>query len=414
MDIILQATQLLEKNHAKEAIHLIKSHLSELNDEEKRICADFFMQWGFLDEAMAILHDLRKIDPEDSELKLMLAEIYTEDENDREAMELLLQINENDEAYLPALIQLADLYEAQGLFEVAEQKLLQAKRLAPEEEIIDFALGELLYSVGEFNRAIMYYEKVSVDINGVSTRERLANCFASIGKYEEAIQNFQAIEKPNTDTQFKYGLTAYYADRLDIAISVWKELLMKDPYYHSSYKLLAQAYEEKGMIQEAYETAMKGISYDEFNKELYYYTGILAQKLNDLAKSEAMFRQAISLDPDYKHAILSLVKLFKEKEKPEFVVDLLTSIKETKSEDPLYDWELARAYRELEQFDDALKYFQDAYTNMKDDSDFLKEYGYFLMEEGRNTEAIDIFTKYLTLIPDDFEIVAYKERLLDM
>ncbi len=36
------------------------------------------------------------------------------------------------------------------------------------------------------------------------------------------------------------------------------------------------------------------------------------------------------------------------------------------------------------------------------------------MEEGRNTEAIDIFTKYLTLIPDDFEIVAYKERLLDM
>ena len=42
----------------------------------------------------------------------------------------------------------ADLYQLQGMPEVSERKLLQAKELLPNEVIIDFALGELFYQQG--------------------------------------------------------------------------------------------------------------------------------------------------------------------------------------------------------------------------------------------------------------------------
>src|SRR5699024_11120149 len=109
-----------------------------------------YIQWGFLQEALGLLNELIDESPFDSELKLMASDIYIELEDDDTAFQLLEQINQDDPFYMQALLQAADLYQAQGLFEVAEQKLLEAKQLDPSEQIIDFGLGELYFSIGEY------------------------------------------------------------------------------------------------------------------------------------------------------------------------------------------------------------------------------------------------------------------------
>src|SRR5690625_3106008 len=147
-------------------------------------------------------------------------------------------ISEDDPAYLQALLQKADLYESQGLFEVAEQKLLEAKELAPDEIIIDFALGELLFSIGEFKRALTFYERVNKKesmIANVNINERLAECLANIGEYETALMYFGKLDDKNPDTLFKHGLIAYYAERNAVAIQIWQQLIDLDPYYHTVY-----------------------------------------------------------------------------------------------------------------------------------------------------------------------------------
>ncbi|WP_106497412.1 tetratricopeptide repeat protein [Lentibacillus sp. Marseille-P4043] len=414
METIMEAVRLMESKKSNEAIALLEDYLPMADEEERFTIAELFIQWGFLQEASTILQELMQQYPQESEIKIMLADIYVELENDEEAINLLNDIKEDDESYLEALIQLADLYQAQGLFEVAEQKLLAAKQLNPTEPIIDFALGELLFSTGEYKKAITHYEKVievTSEIANVPIHTRLAECYAGIGEYEEALAIYQDVDNEDSDTLFKYGLTAYQAGRSDISIKAWEQVVEIDPYYHTVYYQLAKVYEEEEMPIDAYNAAKKGLQVDEFNKELFFYAGSLAHQVNEDEESEKWIREAIALDPDYKEAILFLVEFFKAKENHSAIVELLEQIKKSGADDPLYEWELARAYEKTESYNDALNHYQEAYNNLNQDSEFLKEYAYFLTEEGRIAEALPIFKTYLTQQPEDYEVEEFFHRL---
>lgn len=410
----MKAVQLMENEETDKAIVMLENYLPTANDDEKYTIAELYMQWGFLEEASAILNELLQIYPRESDIKVMLADIYIELEDDENAINLLNNIEEDDPAFIQSLIQLADLYQAQGLFEVAEQKLLIAKQLEPNEIVIDFALAELLFSTGKYQKAITYYEKIRKETNelaNISINDRLAEAYAAAGEYEISLQFFQKTDSDDTDTMFKYGFTAYQANRNDIAIGTWERVIELDPHYHAVYYQLAKAYEEEEMPHEAYATVKKGLQDDEFNKELYYYAGVLAHRLKEHEESEQYIRAAIALEPDYKEAVLFLIEILKEKEQYTNIIELVNSIKNTGAVDPVYEWELARAYVETESYQNALKYYGEAYNNLKQDSDFLKEYGYFLVEEGRLDQAISVFGSYLIQQPDDADTEEFLNRL---
>ncbi|WP_042223597.1 tetratricopeptide repeat protein [Oceanobacillus manasiensis] len=415
METIMEAVKLMEAKQSEKAMQLLESYLPTADSEEKYTIAELYIQWGFLDEAIQILDELLQLFPEESELKITLADIYIELENDEAAIELLNEIKEDDEAYVQVLIQLADLYQAQGLFEVAEQKLLNAKQVAPNEPIIDFALAELLFSIGEYRGATTYYGKVaSMDIKelaNVSIDDRRAESLAASGEYEKALEIYQSQEMENSDSLFKYGITANQADRKDIAIKAWERVVETDPYYHTVYHKLAAAYEEEGMEKEAYETAINGLKYDEFNKELYFMAGQLAHKLDKNEESEKWIREAVAIDPDYKEGVLFLIELLKNNENFKGIIELVGEIKSTGASDPLYEWELARAYNEAELYKDALNHYKEAYNSLNQDSDFMKEYGYFLTEEGRIQEAIPILEAYMVQQPLDDDVEGFLSRL---
>ncbi|WP_407268691.1 tetratricopeptide repeat protein [Radiobacillus sp. PE A8.2] len=414
MQEIHEAIKLMENNQTEAAIDALEQFLPQADEEEKFTIAELYMQWGMLEEAKKIIANLIQHYPNESELKMMLVDIHIDLEEDEEAIDILNQVNREDEDYLQALIQLADLYQAQGLFEVAEQKLLEAKNIDPGEPLLDFALGELAFSLGEYVKAIPYFEKI-VEINQVvaevDVNLRLAEAFAATGEFEQSLEYYQTIETDDPESLFRYGFVAYRADRLDIAIKAWEKLVEFDPNYLSVYYYLAQAYETEGLMQEAYDMANKGLQQDEFNKELFYLAGQLAHKLGDLTASVQHIKEAVAIDPGYQEAVLFLVNIYKQQEDPEAIIDLLSEVLQSGEEDPAYKWELAQAYVEIESFDNALNLYMDAYNNLKDDTDFLKEYGYFLIEEGRNKEAIEVFTHYLSIEPADFEMEEFLFRL---
>lgn len=165
------------------------------------------------------------------------------------------------------------------------------------------------------------------------------------------------------------------------------------------------------MFEEAYKTVQQGLERDSYQKELFFLAADIAHQLGKNNESEEHVRQAIALEPDYKEAVLFLIELLKEKEAFDEIIELIHSIKNTGAEDALYDWELAKANVEIESFDDALNSYQQAYTSLQHDSDFLKEYGYFLTEEGRVQEAIPILKAYLDQQPIDEDVREHVERL---
>lgn len=412
----MEAVHLMENKKTKEAIDLLESHLPTADEDEKFTIAELYIQWGLYPQASYILQDLLQQYPDESEIRVMLADIYIELNDDEQAIQLLNEIDADDPAYIQTLIQLADLYQAQGLFEVAEQKLLAAKHVEPEEAIIDFALGELAFSTGEYQKAITYYEKIlpkTMEIAGISINDRLAEAYAASGEYELALTYFQEIESENPDTLFKYGLTAAHASRNDIAIKAWEHVIEIDPHYLSVYYELAKVYEMEERTGEAYDVISRGLQLDDFNKELYFYAANLAHQMNKNEESEKYSREAVAIDPDYKEAVLFLIELLKSQDKYEQIIELISEIKKLGADDPLYDWEHARALNEIELFKDALIQYDEAYNRLSQDSDFLKEYGYFLTEEGKTEKAIIIFRKYLDIQPLDTDIQEYLDRLVE-
>lgn len=414
IDTIMQAVDYMENNQPEKALMLLNKYLPTADDDKKFTIAEFYFQWGFFQESSQILGDLIQRYPDENELKILQANILIELEEDSEAIQLLNEIEKNDPVYEQSLLLLADLYQVQGLFEVSEAKLLEAKQLNPNESIIDFALAELYFSIGDHKKAIIYYEKVlseTIEIGEISIHERLAECYASTGEYELALEFFQKNKSSHPDDLFKFGLTAYYADRKDIAINVWKKVIELDEHYHSVYLELAKAYYEEELLQEAFKIAEKGLKLDEYNKELYYFAGKLAYQLDKVTLSENYIREAIVLDSDYKEAILFLIHIFKQADDHHKIVELLNDINELGAIDPLYDLELARAYQELEAYDKAAQFYQEAFHQLKDDSLFLKEYGYFLVEDGQFDKAIEVLETYLQFEPSDVETLEQVDRL---
>ncbi|UFT97617.1 tetratricopeptide repeat protein [Radiobacillus kanasensis] len=416
MEEIHEAILLMEQNQTEKAIDKLEAFLPSANEEERYTIAELYMQWGMLEDAKAIIIELSQRYPKETELKMLLSEIYIDLEEDEEAIDILNQFTPQDEEYMEALVQLADLYQTQGLFEVAEQKLLEAKQIDPSETVIDFALGELAFSLGEYLKAIPYYEKVYLNQTVVGDTEiglRLAEAYAASGKFEEALTFYQEADSENPETLFRFGFTAFRADRLDISIQVWEQLMERDSQFPSVYYYLAKAYEQEGMPEDAYETAKEGLKVDDFNKELFHYAGVLAHKLGRSEEGYQLVNQAIELDFGFKEAVLFLVENYKHDQNEEEIVQLLQRVIENGEDDQQYRWELAKAYRELELYEDALKQYHDAYTNFKEDSDFLKEFGYFLVEEGKMNEAQEVFSKYLEVEPSDHEVEEFLQRLAE-
>lgn len=414
MNEINKAINLVEEGHIDEALAILSHILTTCSDDEKIGIAELYVEWGFFDEACEVFEQLVETYPTNSELKVMLSSIYIELERDEKALHLLEQIDEHDDVYSQVLLQQADLYESQGLYEVAEQKLFEAKRLHPDEIIIDFALGELLFSIGQYDRAVTFYERVikqEEEIAHINIKERIAECLASLGQYETALTYYETIQTENPDTLFKHGLVAYYADRQSIAVNVWNKLIELDPYYHTVYSHLGQLLYENGQLDDAYMTIQNGLKYDEYNKTLYLTAAKIAYAKNDILESEQYIHQAIELDADYKEAILFLIELYDSEGAHEKIVDLINDINTAHIYDPDYEWELAKAYEALELYDKALVLYNKLYDHFKHNHLFLKRYGYFLTEEGLIKEAIDVLSHYVSIVNDDEDVILFLERL---
>ncbi|MED4969981.1 tetratricopeptide repeat protein [Parageobacillus toebii] len=408
MKRIEEIVRLVENGEVDKALALVPDIKKNGSDEEKYELADYLYSWGMLEEAKELLEELSLRYPDEGEVRLFLAEVYTELEEEEKALEILEQIDEDDPLFARACLIAADLYQMQGLEEVSERKLQQAYEKMPDEPIIQFALAELYFSMGQYPKSIPFYEKVlkkEKTIAGTHIPERLAEALSLCGEFEQALPYYDEAlqEKIDSRTLFGYGFTAFQAEYYRTAIEKLSELKELDPEYVPLYLYLAKAYEQEGQLEKSYEIAKEGIHVDEWNKELLLYAGKVALKLKKPDEAESWLRKAIEIDQGYIEALTTLCALLLHQERYEEVVSCLEEAMAQGEYDPQFEWDLARAKHKLEMYSDALNHYREAYTFFKDNVDFLEEYGYFLIEEGNREKAKEIFQQIVRLDPGHIE-----------
>ncbi len=402
-----------EFEEAKRHIHTIKNSGLE---EDIYVLAEQLVELGYLEEAIGLYEQLLAVHPDEGELLLSLAEIYMEIDREDEALELVQKVKTTDAVYPSALLLEADLYTMNGLDEVAYAKLKKAKQLLPDEMLIDFALGEQLYMQGSFMEAISSYENVlkqAEEVAGISIHQRIAEAYSNIGQFEEALAHFEKSLQQKTElhTLFQYGLTAYQAGHYKTAVDKLEEVKAMDHEYHSLYMYLGGAYEHLNDLEKAYGTLQEGIKVDEFNKEQFLKAGKLALKLKDPEAAERNMREALAVDPGYLEAALTLAKFFLAEDRYSDCKDIIEYTKESGESDPQFDWLLAQALHGMEEYEEAKHFYAEASKEYNDSEEFLREYGFFLLEEGDRAKAGEIFNRLLERSPWNEEYISVIESI---
>ncbi len=195
MNQVEEALAAIEAGNVQKGLELLnEAEKKTTKHEEKYQLAEIYYELGHLERAKVIVDELLLLYPDEGSLYVMAAEIMIDHEQEDEAIDLLLEIGEDDPAFLQAQLLLADLYQMQALDEVAEQKLLLAAQKAPDEVIISYGLGEFYLERGDYNKSIPYLKKVlhsSEPLPDVQIELKMAEAYSASGQFEEAMYYYQ-------------------------------------------------------------------------------------------------------------------------------------------------------------------------------------------------------------------------------
>lgn len=390
-------------------VHFNESLEQSMQEKDMEGLSDFaeaLHQAGFLNEATTAYQLLKQLAPQFEEWDLYLAEIAIDNDQVAEGIDILLQFDASSELYPSVLLVLADAYQSLGLYEVSEQKIREAMAILPEEPVLKYALAKLFYSIGNFKKAIPLYEELLEWNEEVPFEDnivlQLAECYNAIGEFEEGIYYLEQLhaDEHTSDSLFQLGFAYLQLHENSRAVHIFEELLEKDPDYLSVYFYLAQALEADHRLPEALQKMKKGIEENPFQAEFYLAAANLHRKLKQPAEAEQMLDSALENDPDLIDAVLLKVDLAMEDERYEEIVAYLESNPDNLNQ-PYYQWKLAMAYNQLEQFEVAGDFFKKAYRRLEDNLAFLEDYSEFLQEEGDLSMLKQLVDQALTIDPDN-------------
>lgn len=320
----------LSSGQLDEAQHLFAQSLR--HDDENLIysLAEELYALGFLNQSRRAYKKLLEKYPEEDEIRAALADIAIEDGEIDEAQNYLAQIQPDSPSYLRSLLVKADIYQTEGLNESAEYSLLQAENIAPEEEVIQFALAEFYFANQSFQKAIKRYRALLLkgqrEISRVDIVARIGVAYAQIGNYDHAIGYLEQIkpERMTMDTRFQLAILYQETQHENEAITLFNEILASDPKYTSIYPLLGKAYEQLNQIEDAYRTYQAGLAQDETNIQLYRLAATAAQKMGDLDAAENYYHQALKIDDADVTTIINLTDLYLEQQRFDEVITDMT------------------------------------------------------------------------------------------
>lgn len=394
--------ELYEKGQiTEEVIEQMQHFAFDANDDEIFIIAQIFAAIAHVSQAIELVEPLLAKYPNEVNLKTFLADLYLDLAEDEKALDLLS--GSDEETNTSVLLLEADMYIAQGLFEVAADKLKKALALDPQNDLIKLAYAEFYHHIGEFEKALDLYSDLiecglTADIN---VYDRLATGYSHIGEFEKALEQFDLSEKYfgqlNTDQLFNKGFLAYQVGDDSLAKHVFHDLKELDPSYDTIYPLLAKIYLKEEDAEKALEMIQEGLTHNEFNAELYFLKGSALETLKDLEGARDAYYEALNLDPEDLESALRSNRICLALEDFEEVIQNVQHYEENGLFDDRFDWDLAIAFLELEEYDESAAYFEKALANYPDNVEFLFDYAQFLMEEGRREEAVKTLEKILSL-----------------
>lgn len=371
--------------------------------------AEYLESIGFFLQAKRIYNKLAPLYPQ---VNLNLAAIASEDGDLEEAFGYLEEIRSNDPWYVNALLIKADLYQMEGLPDVAREKLVEASQLS-DDPIITFGMAEIDFELGNFTQAIKEYASLDnrtiYEQTGISTYQRIGVSYASLGKFKAAIEFLQkAIElEYDESTVFELAVILYDQEDYQKANLYFKQLDTLSPDFEGYEYIYARSLHADHQAEAALFIAQQGLNKNPFDSQLALLASQVSYELHDTEKAESYLLDAWDNADDLEELALRLTNLYLEQERYE---DIL-ALEDQDWDNVLTRWNIARSYQALENIEKARELYGELHRDLRDNPEFLEEYIYLLRECGELESAKQEAQHYLSLVPDDSAMQEFYDSL---
>ena len=404
-----QMLQALEEQDLTKAEHYFVKALENDPSDLLYELATYLEGIGFYPQAKEIY---LKIVEDFPEVHLNLATIASEDGQIEEAFAYLEEIQADSDWYVSALLLKADLYQLEGLTDVAREKLLEALTYS-EDPLLILGLAELDSELENYQEAIQGYAQLDnrsiYEQTGISTYQRIGFAYAQLGKFETATEFLEKALELEYDDLTAFELASLYFDQEEYqkAVLYFKQIDTISPEFEGYEYGYSQALHKEHQAQEALLIAKQGLEKNPFETRLLLAASQFSYELHDASGAENYLLTAKEDAEDTEEILLRLATIYLEQERYEDILDL-------QSEEPenlLTKWMIARSYQEMDDLDTAYEHYQELAGDLKDNPEFLEHYIYLLRELGYFEEAKVNAQAYLKLVPDDVQMQELYERL---
>ena len=404
-----QMLQALEEQDLAKAEHYFVKALENDPSDLLYELATYLEGIGFYPQAKEIY---LKIVEDFPEVHLNLAAIASEDGQIEEAFAYLEEIQPDSDWYVSALALKADLYQLEGLTDVAREKLLEALTYS-EDPLLILGLAELDSELENYQEAIQGYAQLDnrsiYEQTGISTYQRIGFAYAQLGKFETATEFLEKALELEYDDLTAFELASLYFDQEEYqkAVLYFKQLDTISPDFEGYEYGYSQALHKEHQVQEALRIAKQGLEKNPFETRLLLAASQFSYELHDASGAENYLLTAKEDAEDTEEILLRLATIYLEQERYEDILDLQND----EPENLLTKWMIARSYQEMDDLDTAYELYQELAGDLKDNPEFLEHYIYLLRELGYFEEAKVHAQAYLKLVPDDVQMQELYERL---
>ena len=404
-----QMLQALEEQDLAKAEHYFVKALENDPSELLYELATYLEGIGFYPQAKEIY---LKIVEDFPEVNLNLAAIASEDGQIEEAFAHLEEIQADSNWYVSALALKADLYQMEGLTDVAREKLLEALTYS-EDPLLILGLAELDSELENYQEAIQGYAQLDnrtiYEQTAISTYQRIGFAYAQLGKFETATEFLEKALELEYDDLTAFELASLYFDQEEYqkAVLYFKQLDTISPDFEGYEYGYSQALHKEHQVAEALRIAKQGLEKNPFETRLLLAASQFSYELHDASGAENYLLTAKEDAEDAEEILLRLATIYLEQERYEDILDLQSD----EPENLLTKWMIARSYQELDDLDTAYEHYQELAGDLKDNPEFLEHYIYLLRELGYFEEAKVNAQAYLKLVPDDVQMQELFERL---
>lgn len=341
------------------------------------------------------------IAPEDVMILTKLAGVYSEMGEYEKALEAYYKVStlKPTDGYI--YISIGSIYESQGKYSDALEAYKKVMELCPEYVYNYLNIGNVNYQLRDYKSAIENYNKfLSTYAQHREARENLAASYLSSANYEAAVNEYDNIYAKNPalfKDYTKYGFALVQVKNYEKAAEFLEKAVDSDPENTSAHLNLALSYQELGKNDASLaqydvvfrqQPALHSIRFD--------YGNLLA----DMDKNEAAienYKIYIKNYPDDARAYQNIGVVYKRLGNiDDTIANYQKALQLQKDKrDLTLVQDLAKCYHMLEDYPNALKYYDEVLASDSSNYDIRYNKALVLHAMGNFKDAIDIYTPLL-------------------